>query len=101
MLRLREAKCTMRFALGGAVLTFALIVYFYAGDQKGWTMQMIALVNPLSRVLPRLTENWQLNAANVRLYDGLVILSGAAEGLLIGASIDILRTSWHRLSHQK
>jgi hypothetical protein len=91
MLHLRDAKCTVWFGLGGAVSTFALIAYFYAGDQKSWALQIIALLNPLSRLLPRLTENWRLNTANVRLYDGLVILSGAAEGLFIGATIDILR----------
>jgi hypothetical protein len=89
MLSLREAKCAVWFTLGGAALMFALVVCFYAVDQEDLTLRMIAEVNPLSRVLPRLTEGWRHNATNVRLYDGLVVLSGAVEGLLIGLSIDL------------
>ena len=101
MLRLREAKCAFWFTLGGAALMFALVVWFYAAHQKDLTMRIIADVNPLSGVLPRLTENWRPNATNVRLYDGLVVLSGAVEGLLIGFGIDIVRAFQRRICRNK
>jgi hypothetical protein len=101
MLHLREAKCAIWFTLGGAALMFALVVCFYAADRKDLTLRIIAEVNPLSGILPRLTEGWRRNAANVRLYDGLVVLSGAVEGALIGFGIDIIRAFQHRICRNK
>jgi hypothetical protein len=87
----REAKWTMWLAVAGAALMLALVAWFYAADHKEYAMRVIVAVSPATKMLPRLTENWHLNPVNVRLYDGLVVLTASVEGLVIGAAIDIFR----------
>lgn len=87
----REAKWTMWLTVAGAVLMLALVAWFYAADHKESALRVILVVSPATKMLPRLTENWHLNTVNVRLYDGLVVLTASIEGFAIGAAIDIIR----------
>jgi hypothetical protein len=87
----REAKWTIWLTLVGAALMFALVAWFYAADHKESALRVIVAVSPATKMLPRLTENWRLNTVNIRLFDGLVVLTASVEGLAIGAAIDIVR----------
>jgi len=63
----------------------------YATDNKPLAMRLMRAVNPLSLLLPRLTEGMPLNMFSARVYDFLVVAAMAFQGCAVGATIDLIR----------
>jgi len=54
-------------------------------------MRLMRTLNPLSSLLPWITQGMRLNYVTVRLYDFLAVLTMAIQGFAIGSLIDLAR----------
>jgi len=68
-----------------------ILALFYATDQKPLAMRLMRTLNPLSSLLPWITQGMRLNYVTVRLYDFLAVLTMAIQGFAIGSLIDLAR----------
>ncbi len=68
-----------------------ILALFYATDQKPLAMRLMRTMNPLSSLLPWITEGMRLNFLTVRFYDFLTVLIMAIQGFILGSLIDLAR----------
>lgn len=87
-------KWTILTTTLSTVVMLGILVLFYATDHKPLAMRLMRAANPMSSILPWLTQNLRLNRFTVRLYDFLVVFAMAFQGFLIGVVIDVVR--WAR-----
>ena len=71
-----------------------ILALFYATDHKPLAMRLMRAVNPMSSILPWVTQNMRPTAFTVRLYDFFVVLVMAIQGCAVGSIIDLIR--WFR-----
>ena len=68
----------------------AILGLFYGTEHKPLALRLIRTVDPLSLVLPWLTQGMRLNLLNVRLHDLLVLMTMAIQGFAIGSVVDLI-----------
>jgi len=68
-----------------------ILALFYGTDHKPLAMRLMRSVNPLSSLLPWMTQNMRLTMVNARLYDFLVVFLIAIQGFVVGSLIDSVR----------
>jgi len=73
------------------LIMVGILALFYATDQKPLAMRLMRTLNPLSSLLPWITQGMRLNYVTVRLYDFLAVLTMAIQGFAIGSLIDLAR----------
>ena len=71
-----------------------ILALFYATDHKPLAMRLMRALNPMSSILPWLTQNMRPTAFTVRLYDFFVVLVMAIQGSAVGSIVDLIR--WFR-----
>src|ERR1700676_615149 len=84
-------RWTVRITILGAFLMLGILALFYATDQKPLAMRLMRVLNPLSSILPSVTQNMRPTGFTVRLYDFLVVVAMATQGCLVGSAIDFVR----------
>jgi|SRR5882762_4188243 hypothetical protein len=90
----RPVRWTGRLTVLSVVLMFGILALFYATDQKPLAMRLMRVLNPISSILPWVTQNMRPTAFTVRLYDFLVVVAMAIQGCLVGSIVDFIR--WFR-----
>ncbi len=73
------------------LMMIGILAIFYGTDHKALAMRLMRTVNPLSSILPWLTQNMRLNVFSARLYDFLVLVMATLQGLVLGSLIDFIR----------
>ncbi len=68
-----------------------ILALFYATDYKPVVMRLMRAVNPMSSILPWVTQNMRPNAFNARIYDFLVVMVMAIQGCALGFIIDLIQ----------
>ena len=76
------------------LVMLGILALFYATDHKPLAMRLMRAVNPMSSILPWVTQNMRPTAFTVRLYDFFVVLVMAIQGCAVGSIIDLIR--WFR-----
>jgi len=56
------------------LVMLGILALFYATDHKPLAMRLMRAVNPMSSILPWVTQNMRPTAFTVRLYDFFVVL---------------------------
>ena len=87
----RPLAWTVRLAVLNTLVVLGILALFYATDQKPLAIRLMRAVNPMSSILPWLTENMRPTAFTVRLYDFLVVLVIAIQGSAVGSIVDLIR----------
>lgn len=54
-------------------------------------MRLMRAVNPMSSILPWLTQNMRPTAFTARLYDFFVVLAMTIQGSAVGSIVDLIR----------
>src|SRR5215467_2175257 len=95
---MRTLATRIRWTIPSTILSTAvmlgILALFYATNQKPLAMRLMRAVNPTSAILPWLTQGMRLTLTAARIYDFLVVVAMAFQGLLVGAVIDVIR--WAR-----
>jgi len=87
----RQLAWTVRLAVLNTLVVLGILALFYATDHKPLAIRLMRAVNPMSSILPWLTENMRPTAFTVRLYDFLVVLVIAIQGSAVGSIVDLIR----------
>jgi len=87
----RPIAWTVRLVVLNVLIMVGILALFYATDQKPLAMRLMRTLNPLSSLLPWITQGMRLNYVTVRLYDFLAVLTMAIQGFAIGSLIDLAR----------
>jgi hypothetical protein len=87
----RPVVWTVRLVILNVLVIVAILALFYATDHKPLAMRLMRTVNPLSSLLPWMTQNMRPSLLTVRLYDFLVALTMAIQGCVVGSTIDLIR----------
>lgn len=87
----RPIGWTVRLVVLNVLIMVGILALFYATDQKPLAMRLMRTLNPLSSLLPWITQGMRLNYVTVRLYDFLAVLTMAIQGFAIGSLIDLAR----------
>ena len=81
-------------AVLSTLVMLGILALFYATDHKPLAMRLMRALNPMSSILPWLTQNMRPTAFTVRLYDFFVVLVMAIQGSVVGSIVDLIR--WFR-----
>ena len=87
----RPIAWTVRLVALNILVMVGILALFYGTDQKPLAMCLMRSVNPLSSLLPWITQNMRLTVLNARLYDLLVVVTMAIQGFVAGSIIDLVR----------
>jgi hypothetical protein len=93
----RPLTWTIRVTVLSSFVMLGILALFYATDEKPLAMRLMRAVNPLSLLLPRLTEGMPLSMFSARVYDFLVVAAMAFQGCAVGAIIDFIRRLRRRI----
>ena len=74
-----------------SLIMIGILAFFYGTDHKSLAMRLMRTVNPLSSLLPWMTQNMRPTAFTVRLYDFFVVLAMAIQGCATGLIVDLIR----------
>jgi hypothetical protein len=86
----RPFAWSVRLAVLNSLIMIGILAFFYGTDHKGLAMRLMRTVNPLSSLLPWMTQNMRPTALTVRLYDFFVVLGMAIQGCAIGLIVDLI-----------
>ena len=90
----RPLKWTVRLTVLSALVMVGILTLFYATEHKPLAMRFMRAANPMSAVLPWLTQNMRLTVFSARVYDFLVVVVMAFQGCIVGCTVDLIR--WFR-----
>ena len=87
----RPIAWTVRLVVLNILVMVGILTLFYGTNHKPLAMRLMRSVNPLSLLLPWMTQNMRLTMLNARLYDFLLVFVIAIQGLVVGSLIDLVR----------
>jgi hypothetical protein len=90
----RPIGWTIGLTVLGTLAMAGILTLFYATEHKSLAMRLMRAINPMSSMLPWVTQNMRPNVFTVRLYDFLVLLAMAIQSCALGLIVDLVR--WFR-----